>query len=369
VGLTHLGCPSCGGALSIAEGQRIVTCRYCGGRNLALVPDAIPRLVIAPGIAADRARATAEQCLAGAAVPPLLRRRGRIQSLTLCYVPFYEFTAVRIGSFVLRNATPSLAKDGDDPPEPAESPEGVQEHLRGRRPDETRVVQHGVARVAPACDLATLGLERIPLERMRQEAARLALQPYDPLALQREATVFAPTVSAERFREASESRMTLASDRTGLIERRLTIVYYPVWLARYRYLGRLYDIALDGVTGAILRGRAPMDVRRAWAVTVAGLAVAGFCFGRPAHAFLAASGPGHRLGDAIGMALGLVLGGAVALGISLLGWCACRQGAELRLEPSPGEPPIEWPGGPGLLTALGGGVVGWLAGRKRESRP
>jgi DNA-directed RNA polymerase subunit RPC12/RpoP len=53
--LLHLGCPACGGALCLAEGERITACRYCGGRCLVLVPDAVPRYAVEASVGRDAA--------------------------------------------------------------------------------------------------------------------------------------------------------------------------------------------------------------------------------------------------------------------------------------------------------------------------
>ena len=368
MGLTHLGCPSCGGALTVAEGQRLVTCRYCGGRNLALIPDAIPRAVIELGVTAEHARAHAERYLWQAPVAPALRGRVHLQPPLLCYVPFYEFTATRIGSFRLPEETPPpLLRAGVAGEAPTDRALGLARQSQGKGQEETRVIQQGFTRVGPACDLGALGLERIPLERMRQEATGLALQPFDPLVLQSRATVFVPTKPPERFTEDLQFRVMVQADRTAVIEQRLTVLYYPVWLTRYRYLGRVYEIALDGVTGTILRGRAPVDIRPAVVITVAGLALAALCFGRPTHALLVGSGPGHWLIGTVGAVLGLTLGGAMALLIAVIGWSAFRQGGEIHLEPSTDSALLDPPARGGALASLGAGMAGRLVRRMRGS--
>jgi len=37
------------------------------------------------------------------------------------------------------------------------------------------------------------------------------------------------------------------------------MVYYPIWVVRYRYKGRGYFLTVDGITGQALSGRAPGD--------------------------------------------------------------------------------------------------------------
>jgi hypothetical protein len=44
-----------------------------------------------------------------------------------------------------------------------------------------------------------------------------------------------------------------------VLPRRLSLLYYPVWVVRYSYQDRMYMDTVDGVTGQVLSGRAPGD--------------------------------------------------------------------------------------------------------------
>jgi hypothetical protein len=44
-----------------------------------------------------------------------------------------------------------------------------------------------------------------------------------------------------------------------VIPRIFGLIFYPLWLVRYRYSERAYFAAMDGVTGQVLSGRAPGD--------------------------------------------------------------------------------------------------------------
>ncbi|MEM2509091.1 MAG: hypothetical protein QW673_02715 [Candidatus Thermoplasmatota archaeon] len=37
------------------------------------------------------------------------------------------------------------------------------------------------------------------------------------------------------------------------------LIYYPVWIARYKYKDRMYFATIDGVTSRVIAGRAPGD--------------------------------------------------------------------------------------------------------------
>jgi hypothetical protein len=350
--LVHLGCPSCGGTLSLAEGQRLVSCRYCGGESLALIPDVVPRYVVALGVSREAALTAAQDFLARPTLPRVFG--GRVREVSLCYVPFYEFTGTRLGTFLLKEEvkpSPSREEGGQDLQAWPVAPRGEKE--------DTRVIQQEYVRIGPACDLPELGVDRIGLERMRRGTASVALNPYDPVGLQSRATVFSPTKPPGRFADDSQRRIKVRSDRTGIVEQRLKILYYPVWQARYRHTGRPYEIAVDGVTGKVLRARVPLEIRRAAGIAVGALALAAFCFGRPARHFIE---NGLGIAGALGTLLALGVGGAVALFLAWVGWMTFRHGAEVLFDEETGRPVMESDWGSGPLEAMSAKLAGWLLG-------
>ena len=59
------------------------------------------------------------------------------------------------------------------------------------------------------------------------------------------------------------------------------LIFYPIWMARYKYQERMYFATVDGITGKVLSGRAPGDYMWRSLVMTGGMAVGGFgsCFG------------------------------------------------------------------------------------------
>lgn len=360
--LTHLGCPSCGGTLSLAEGQRIVACRYCAGESLVLIPGTVPRSVVTLGVTREEARAAAQAFLSGPGVPWVVRERGRIQDVSLCYVPFYEFTGVRLGTFLLRETVkppPPLVQDGEQGGD-------LQPWLFDARAEkeDTRVIQQEFVRIKPACELPELGVGRIPLEEMRRGKTPLALEPYDPVGLQSRATVFAPTKPPARFAEESQLRIKAEGDRTGIVEQWLKLLYYPVWQARYRHLGRMYEIAVDGVAGVILRARIPADIRHAAGVAAGSLALVALCLGRLGRQLVGTGAvlTGTRVLQASseGILPALFLGGALGLFLAWVGWRTFRRGGELLVEQEAAEPILGAGWGSGPMGELSGKLAAWL---------
>ena len=331
MGLTHLECPSCGGTLSLAEGERIVACRYCDSRNLVLVPDATPRYVLSLGVSREEATAAAQAALQRSGVPRVLRERVHFKDILLCYIPFYESSAVRLGTVFLRERVKGVSLEIDDSQGDAARPRLVDEPPVEK--EDTKVLEQDVVRDGPACDLPELGVECIKLAELRQGATKVPLEPFDPVALQGRAVVFGPTKPSERFVEEGTWRIQTKGDRTGYVEQRVKLLYYPVWQARYLYRGRSYDVAVDGISGVLLRGHAPRTTQREVALTIGGLALAVLCTGRIARLlFLPHASVLARTAGDPGFMILLVLAGAAGIFLARLGWKRLHQGGEQLLE-------------------------------------
>ncbi len=317
--LIHLGCPACGGTLSVAEGQRVCDCRYCGGKSLVLAPNAVPRYVVGEAIDREGAVAAARRALRHPEAPKPVQERTRFDTLALCYIPFYEATAIRLGTIFVRERVKPPAPLGED-----ERGGGALDRWLadpGEVREDTKVLEHDVLRIGPACELPELGIDRIGLAGLRQAGSPQPLSTFDPVALQSRAVVFAPTLPAERFLEETTWRMPSWHDATRYVEARLKLLYYPVWQVRYRYRGRLYELAVDGLTGELLRGSAPRE--EPWSATpmAAGLALGTLGLGRIVR-WVVAGGE-----NAAPFLLAALAGGALL-------WMALRslaQGSEIEL--------------------------------------
>lgn len=329
--LTHLGCPSCGGTVALAEGQRLVGCRYCGREALALIPRAVSRYVVALGVDRAGASAALRAGLSGPALPPRIRAGAMSVEWTLCYVPFYELTGTRVGTFLQRELVESR------PPEADEQEIDVQiagwTARRVQRTD-TRVLEKDFLRIQAACDLPDLGLDRVGLADLRKERGGIRLEPYDLVALQSQAVVFAPG----RPPEPAEAQRA-GDEAIRVIEEQVKILYYPVWHGRYAHGGRLYTGAVDGVMGAVLAARAPLHRGRAAWLFSAALAGGALAWSRALHPVLAAlrrGAPGVTLDGALRAAVLLAVGVLAVVAAGRL-WRMLRGGGEL-----------EWTGEAGL---------------------
>jgi hypothetical protein len=98
------------------------------------------------------------------------------------------------------------------------------------------------------------------------------------------------------------------------------LLYYPIWILRYKYMGRMYFVTMDGITSKVLSGRAPGDsLLRSIAMT-AGMFIGGFGSAMGLRYLITMSGS-----DAT---VGLVII-AVCLGIAGLTFVFFRHGSEV----------------------------------------
>ena len=143
----------------------------------------------------------------------------------------------------------------------------------------------------PACEVGEFGVRQVALDGC-------PLEPFAPDALHRSGMVFEPVGSeaaaletARRsFDETIRGEVNMgrtAQVFTRLVRPRLGLVYYPLWVLRYHYRGRAFQVVVDGVTGQVLYGKAPGSVGYRAGVLVAGMA-AGALIGIDAAALVMA---------------------------------------------------------------------------------
>ncbi len=130
---------------------------------------------------------------------------------------------------------------------------------------------------SPACEVGEFGVRGISLEGC-------PLEPFNPDALHRTGMVFEPvgaeTGALEAARKDFEATIRGAVEMgrtaqlfTRLVRTRLGVLYYPLWVLRYLYRGRAFQVVVDGVKGEVLYGKAPGSVIYRAAVLVAGMAL------------------------------------------------------------------------------------------------
>ncbi len=259
---THgLSCPNCGGMTPIPEGQVIVRCPFCDLRSMVRGERGIRRYQ-APQ------RVQREQAVQ--ALKTFLKSHNEIDGGTVskstlaeafvAYLPFWTGWA-RVLSWVFGE---KQVGSGDN---------------KRYEPREVKVVQD-LSWNGAACDVGEFGVERVPISDQ-------TLEPFDAEALHEQGMVFEPVGSASEARSNAEKEFIDVVHRAAKLDRisqvfvrfirqRLGLVYYPLWVLRYLYKGRSFQVVVDGVTGQTLYGKAPGSTLYRAAILVLGMAAGAF---------------------------------------------------------------------------------------------
>ncbi|MBN2147390.1 MAG: hypothetical protein JW726_08375 [Anaerolineales bacterium] len=300
---THgLSCPRCGGMIPIPEGQRIVQCPYCDLRSMVKGERGIQRYQVARRINRDQALSALRGFLKShGAIAMDAANKALLAEAMVVYLPFWSHWTRALGWILGQKRVRS----------------GKNTTYKAREVKVAVDLNWNGA----ACDVGEFGVEAIPLTNQ-------SMDPFDPDALHESGLVFEPTNSESDARQSAASdfdqrlRKLSKLDRISqvfvrFINQRMGLVYYPLWVVRYLYRGRSFQVAVDGFSGQVLYGKAPGNT-----IYRAGVLVGGMALG----AFLAVDVSSLALflisqvdeGDAIGVLL-MVAGGAFLFGLGLMG--------------------------------------------------
>lgn len=325
--LTGLNCPRCGGMVSVPEGQVIVTCPYCqlcssvsaapvmaaqaGAEPKALAQSGTPEGVPAGGLGVRRyqapLRVQREQALGvwqkflsgKVSVARDAARESRPTEVFLVYLPFwaawgrgvaYAFGQQKVGS-------------GD--------------HTRYEA-REKKVIRE-MSWNCPACEVGEFGVRRIAMDGCQ-------LDPFNPDVLHNTGMVFEPVGSAEEAFESArktfEDEVKSAAELsrvaqlfTRILKPRMGLIYYPMWVVRYVYHGRSFQVVVDGYDGQVLYGKAPGSIFFRAAALIGGMA-AGAVITIDVPAFLLSS-------DSDSDGIFALIIGALVIGLGIM-WAGFR---------------------------------------------
>lgn len=259
--LRSVACPQCAGPLSVSDGRRLITCEHCGVRLLMREQEGYSRWYFPVNIEKLEAVGVGSGWLRK---HPGITRKTRSASFveaTLLYAPIWEYKAMVAGwEFGSRLKTRTFLVQEEK--RESLNIELVREKIKEPRLGERRFYQ------------AALDLSAIGATRPRISGREFAL-PLLPGEIEDEALLLEPTGTATEIGKAGRKVALTplvghASPSTQLFPLResVTLLYYPLWLLRYRDGNRLYEMTVDGRTGAIFSARAPAANNRRLLMTV-----------------------------------------------------------------------------------------------------
>jgi hypothetical protein len=259
--LHGLGCPRCGGMVPVPEGQVIVICPFCDLRSVMQGERGVRRYQVPCRVDQDDALKVFNKFLSSKlAIARDCARLAQLDEVLMVHLPFWAVWGRGLGWAFGEKQTGS----GDN---------------KKYEPREVRVVKE-LDWNSAACDVGEFGVNRISLDGR-------PLEPFDLEQLQLRGMLFEPVGSAAEALETArtqfedEMKKLTRLDRISqtfirMIRQRMGIVYYPLWVLRYLYRGRAFQVVVDGYSGDVVYGKAPGNIFYRAGVLVAGMAVGAF---------------------------------------------------------------------------------------------
>ncbi len=249
-----LTCPACSSTVPVPEGARLVTCPSCQQRLFVQGDRGVRRWQLRRVITRDQAQQAMLGFFNGMNKAGDLRRKAEIKELFLVYLPFWRVLAYVAGWRLGR-----VRRDKDS-----------------TKPVEVEVLEEMQWNDA-AVDVSEFGVNRVPI-------AGKNFEPFDQDRLSAEGMVFeaaeSPTDAIAEadtyFQQTARSRKSLSTtylEKFHMLRQRLSLVYYPLWVARYQYRNRSYQVVIDGVNNKVLYGKAPGNILYRAGALVVGMAV------------------------------------------------------------------------------------------------
>jgi len=239
-----LNCPTCGGAISVPEGENIVMCQYCSSTLFIEGDQGVTTLAFKNKILKDGAAASTKTWWNKGLKARDLKHTGKVLETYPIYLPFWKANT-RVAGWICgyeeRRRTDSKGNTTTE-----------------RIPKEVMVLQDYVFSEI-ACDPGDLGIRTLRNLAGETSFADFEMIPTFEATTSKDDAVTHSKNDALAKARAGARVPHVTFERLHVIPRVLTMIYYPVWVVRYSYHDRMYMDTVDGVTGQVLSGRAPGD--------------------------------------------------------------------------------------------------------------
>ncbi|MDD1747324.1 MAG: hypothetical protein LUQ16_06150 [Methanomassiliicoccales archaeon] len=259
-----MNCPSCGGALSIEEGESVVNCRYCDSMLFIEGDKGVQTVAFKNKMDPQRVMQAAEAWWGKGWKARDLKKFGKVTELYPIYLPFWS-TTTKVAGWVC----------GYEERRHSDSKGNTRTE---RVPKEVMVLQD-VRYSQIACDPGDLGIHSL-----RNFSGERSLEDFNMIpTFETTSSVDEAVKLAEAEALANARRSSgvphITFERIYAIPGKMSVLYYPIWVVRYSYRDRMYVVTVDGVTGQVLSGRAPGDPLFQSLAITGGSAVAGLVSG------------------------------------------------------------------------------------------
>ncbi|UCE80629.1 MAG: hypothetical protein JSV94_05610 [Methanobacteriota archaeon] len=239
-----LNCPACGGSITVVEGEDTIACPYCSSTLFIEGDEGVTTVAFRNRTTKQKAVDASRRWWSSGWKARDLRRVGKVTEVYPIYLPFWRATT-RIAGWIcgyeIRRHTDSKGRVHQQ-----------------KIPKEVMILNdYQFSEIA--ADPGDLGIRSL-----RNFSGETSFADFDMIPTFEATTSRDDAISHARNKALSSARSSarvprVTMERLHILPRRLSMVYYPVWIVRYDYRDRKYLTTVDGVTGQIISGRAPGD--------------------------------------------------------------------------------------------------------------
>lgn len=241
-----ISCPSCGGELDIKEGVRSFNCKYCKTLLVVKGESGTLKYYVPKKLKRDDAISKAYNWLGvGMAKAKGLKTSSKIVEAFLVYIPYWRVSADVVG-WVFGQEKRTTTTNG---------------RTSTHYVDVERKIQKTFDRTYSACDVAELGVKKINLTGDEilpvsfEDLQRDGMM-FNIISSEKEAFDFAKTNFADEAKYSAQL-YNVTFEHFDLVRENINVVYYPLWVVRYCFANRTYQVVVDGEDGTICYGKAP----------------------------------------------------------------------------------------------------------------
>ncbi len=294
-----LMCPGCGGSVEIKEGNNVLKCPYCETSLMVMGDEGVLQYHVKSNIDREKAKAEAQRWFGKFDKDRKLKAEAQFTDVFLIHIPFWRAMG-RVCGWIFGNIIHhETHSDG----------KGNTRTTTRREPVERMVMEEYLWNRA-ACDVSEFGVEEVDSSGISGH-----LQPFDFYTVEKQGMIFEPTHSRTDAAKASEEWMfQKAKDSVRVdevlfqkmhsLDKKLSIVYYPLWVLRYKFRERNYQVVIDGMSNKLLYGRAPGSTLYRVSMFVGSLMVGNLILTASAKAYFSSNTSEIFIGTAIaGVAL------------------------------------------------------------------
>jgi predicted RNA-binding Zn-ribbon protein involved in translation (DUF1610 family) len=239
-------CPACNGELDLNEGVRSFNCKYCGTLLVMKGESGTLKYYVPRKLNREDAIAKAFAWLGtGFSKAKGLKANSEVADAFLAYIPYWRVKADVVG-WVFGQEKRTSTSNG---------------RTTTYYVDVERKIQNSYDRTYSACDVAELGVKKINLTGdtilpVDFETLQSDGMMFNIIASEKEALDYAKNNFSDESRNAV-NLYNVSFEHYDLVRENIGIVYYPLWVVRYTFENRTYQVVVDGEDGSICYGKAP----------------------------------------------------------------------------------------------------------------